>query len=560
MKLVCTTICILLLLPNSASFVEEKDICLEEKIFSEISATKDKLLTVNANIGNRRVMYWEHVVNGYYVKNDSILLQMVGGKIVEYRKNWVENIKTPPIKEIKINDDYYWKMPVIFPDKRSCCWGFYSFYKNLSFPIACWEVRLKDGRTLLYDMEGNIIGEGIPAPTIKGYSLSGYNSPDSPDPWIGFRKSADKWFKKWCNSTISISLPSPGEISLNVRDPEVKFFYEIAHGDSYYFQADRAGSFYSSMMASMDMANRPPMWFAFIGSCHGMTETGPGTFSYAFRKGELNYTVTVGYDHMEECRGWVYALQWQEYMFEKMDEGFTIKDAFLLATSYYPTISPAVKFVGDPNMTVYPPPKLKIYKDYCILGNLDVGEICNTSVRIWNLGSSHLKWMAKEDLPWLEVIPRNGSIEGGGWEDIMIMINTTGLANGNYNGTIHLLSNGGNRTFTVYFSVESKKVPEVEIVKPKRGIYMWNAIKLPFFVPVVIGVIEIEAEVITDGLGINRVDFFIDDKLKFSDKEPPYKWRWEECLGLISKHIIKVIAYDVNGNSGECKERVWKIL
>lgn len=56
---------------------------------------------------------------------------------------------------------------------------------------------------------------------------------------------------------------------------------------------------------------------------------------------------------MAKSEGWQYSLEWQDYMFSKMDEGYTMKEAFDLACSYYPKISNAVKFVGDKNLTVY---------------------------------------------------------------------------------------------------------------------------------------------------------------------------------------------------------------
>ena len=91
----------------------------------------------------------------------------------------------------------------------------------------------------------------------------------------------------------------------------------------------------------------PPMKFTFIGRCHEMTTTGPGTFSYEFRKGQMSDTVTIGFDHMETCPGWEYGFSWQNSLFENMSKGITIKNAFDLAPAQYPTIAPAVVFLGD---------------------------------------------------------------------------------------------------------------------------------------------------------------------------------------------------------------------
>jgi hypothetical protein len=101
------------------------------------------------------------------------------------------------------------------------------------------------------------------------------------------------------------------------------------------------------------------MKFAFIGSCHGMTSTGPGTFSYEFRKGQLTNTVTVGFDHMENCPGWEYGWYWQNSLFENMSKGLTIQESFSLATSRYPTIEPAVVFLGDETLKAFLIPDLQ---------------------------------------------------------------------------------------------------------------------------------------------------------------------------------------------------------
>jgi hypothetical protein len=134
------------------------------------------------------------------------------------------------------------------------------------------------------------------------------------------------------------------------------YFYELAHGDEYQFQADQSGSYYTATILQTDMVNRQPMEFAFLGSCHGMTGTDQGTFSYEFRKGQMVDTVTVGFDHMENCPGWEFGYQWQDSLFENMSKGVPIKEAFDMATAQYPTIAPAVVFLGDYSLAVPSPP------------------------------------------------------------------------------------------------------------------------------------------------------------------------------------------------------------
>ena len=125
----------------------------------------------------------------------------------------------------------------------------------------------------------------------------------------------------------------------------------MAHGNYQLFQATRTLCYYSSDVTN-DMNGRSPMKFAFIGSCDGMLYTGPGSFSYEFRKGQMTDTVTVGFSGMGSCPGSNVVFEWQDFMFNKMDEGFTIKESFDLASAEFPTIADCVVFVGDENLKV----------------------------------------------------------------------------------------------------------------------------------------------------------------------------------------------------------------
>jgi hypothetical protein len=329
------------------------------EILKEIQQIDNKNLVIDKIIGDVIVKYWQHEINNIIIKNDYILLHqdLESKEIIKYEKKWTD-ITLPECPEFldKNFEEYYWMQIVLFPDKEDLTY-FYSFNKDRIYPIVCCEVRHIDGRTILYDMEGNRIGNGIPTPC-DGFSLSGYNNATWADPWIGYRENADLWFSKWCDISVSLSLPTPSTISSYVSNSNVMYFYELAHGDEFHFQADSIGSSYTVAMVQIDMAERQPIEFAFLGSCHGMTGTGPDTFSYEFRKGQMSNTVTVGYDNMETCPGWQYAIPWQDSMFENMSKGMTIKNAFDMATAQYPTISPAVVFLGDQNLIVpFPPSK-----------------------------------------------------------------------------------------------------------------------------------------------------------------------------------------------------------
>ncbi|MFO7922973.1 MAG: PKD domain-containing protein [Bacteroidales bacterium] len=318
-------------------------------------------LKIDQVIGDIQVHYYEHIINNVTIKNDYILrhFDVETGSLIKERYQWTDKdfclFIPDPIEPLEITMKYHWTKPVLFMTP-SDLGAFYSLSFPVSFPVFAWETRHLDGTTILYNETGSIIGQGIPAP-FHGYSLSGFHDSSWPDPWINFRLNADQWFQEWCDHTISESLPTPSMISSQVSNSNNDVFYELAHGAATYFQADYYNSYYTSTMAETDMEYREPYRFAFIGSCHGMVGTGEGTFSHAFRKGLMTDTVTIGYYYMEECPGWSDALPWQDYMFYAMDNGFTIKESFDMATLNYPAIAPAVVFVGDETTTIQKEPE-----------------------------------------------------------------------------------------------------------------------------------------------------------------------------------------------------------
>lgn len=361
-------------------------------IFTEIDRTADKVLMVDDIIGDRQVKYWEHIIDDVYVKGDYILLHIdiETDEIVEYIRDWTDVKLIPEMNSelFKPEKDYFWKNAVVFPDENDCTY-FYTFDDSIEYPLTCWEVRYKDGTTIMYEINGMEIGYGEPAPS-KGFSLSGFDS-GAIDPWKAKRENADHWFKKWCSSTTSISLPTPSTISSYVSNSQYDYFYELAHGGSTKFQADSTGSYYTSSDVASDMAGRSAMTFAFIGSCEGMTNTGPGTFSYEFRKGSSTNTVTVGYTGMGSSTGWGYSSPWQDYMFQKMYNGETMRKAFDLACSFYPLIAPNVVFEGDTSLKI--PTTLDVWIKDC---PYDDGTIPSTS-NCWSYWDSEDIWIDNDD-------------------------------------------------------------------------------------------------------------------------------------------------------------------
>ncbi len=99
-------------------------------------------------------------------------------------------------------------------------------------------------------------------------------------------------------------------------------------------------------------------------------------------------------------------------------------------------------------------------------------------------------------------------------------------------------------------------LPHLHLIKPKRGgIYIFNReiFNINASYAIVIGRIDVEA-----GGDVVAVEFYVDDVLKYIDKEEPFKWKWKEFT--FGKHEIKIVGYDIVGNKGEDKIDVYAFI
>ncbi|MBC7081665.1 MAG: choice-of-anchor J domain-containing protein [Thermoplasmatales archaeon] len=162
-----------------------------------------------------------------------------------------------------------------------------------------------------------------------------------------------------------------------------------------------------------------------------------------------------------------------------------------------------------------------------------------------NIGIASIDLLYSNDagLTWNVIasnIPNTGSYN---W-------NTTGLPYGsNYMVKIIAKDSAGNKasdTSDGTFTITAPTPPTVSIVKPRNALYIFDREIIPLPIPVIIGGITIEATA-TSTTGIAKVEFYIDNVLKFTDTSEPYSWTWDERA--IGMHEIKAIAYDSSGQT-----------
>lgn len=88
----------------------------------------------------------------------------------------------------------------------------------------------------------------------------------------------------------------------------------------------------------------------------------------------------------------------------------------------------------------------------------------------------------------------------------------------------------------------------VEITKPKQGyLYINDREIIPlFFATIVLGPITIEVTVESTN-PVEKVEFYVDDELKYPDYVSQYSWEWDETSS--SRYTIKAVAYDDSDSS-----------
>jgi len=129
---------------------------------------------------------------------------------------------------------------------------------------------------------------------------------------------------------------------------------------------------------------------------------------------------------------------------------------------------------------------------------------------------------------------------------------------GNFTATFTVTDTEGNHSSDTT-SVHITYTPvTVSITKPTRGLYIMDTRVLPLPSKcIAIGPITIEAQASQIPLGIDRVEFRLDDNLKATVTQPPYTWRWNH--GLFA-HTVTVIAYDTSGRSASASIQITKFF
>jgi hypothetical protein len=103
-------------------------------------------------------------------------------------------------------------------------------------------------------------------------------------------------------------------------------------------------------------------------------------------------------------------------------------------------------------------------------------------------------------------------------------------------------------------------IPFLSVKKPKeKTLYVLDRelMHLPFNT-LILGKITVEPQASDSESGIEKIEFFIDGKIRYTDTIQPYEWIYDERAILFHQHTIKLKTYDAAGNSRETDEfSIW---
>jgi hypothetical protein len=101
--------------------------------------------------------------------------------------------------------------------------------------------------------------------------------------------------------------------------------------------------------------------------------------------------------------------------------------------------------------------------------------------------------------------------------------------------------------------------PGVVFTTPQEHhLYLFGKDIGAFPVSLIIGKIEVGAQVNGVSVAVEKIEFYKDNTLQFTDTEAPYNWTWNK-LSFFS-HTIKIIAYYDAVNTTSNQIKVWKIF
>jgi len=103
--------------------------------------------------------------------------------------------------------------------------------------------------------------------------------------------------------------------------------------------------------------------------------------------------------------------------------------------------------------------------------------------------------------------------------------------------------------YPLIYPFEDTNPPTIDILKPTNAVYFRNKEIVPFFLPLIIGDIQICFLAGDNESGLDYTELFINNELKVTFTSVPKSWLWNEITLFKIRHTIRLIAYDNAGNN-----------
>lgn len=146
-------------------------------------------------------------------------------------------------------------------------------------------------------------------------------------------------------------------------------------------------------------------------------------------------------------------------------------------------------------------------------------------------------------------------INGGSWQKYTatLTLSSNGIHLVDYYSTDKLGNKENTKSVTIKID---KTTPSLIIIKPEKGFLYINDMKI-YYVgsTIAIGGITVKVNTSDTESGIAKVEFYVDNKLKYTDITAPYEWKWNEKI--YCKHKLKTITYNQAGQTKTAEMDVW---
>jgi len=140
----------------------------------------------------------------------------------------------------------------------------------------------------------------------------------------------------------------------------------------------------------------------------------------------------------------------------------------------------------------------------------------------------------------------------------------------NYDGPVTVRENGinlleyysidphGYRTATEKITLKiDKNNPTIEIIKPKKGIYLFDNISIPLPVkyPIAVGKLTVHLHIADEISGLNKIKLYIDGSLVMSSSQSDIIFLLNQSR--IGRYNMTIVAYDNAGNNAINSQEIW---